>query len=78
MSMAHRTLVRPKTGSMSAKGKTPRNLRNNNPGNLRDTRWVRKLHGYVGSDDEGFAIFKQWHYGLHGWSVFCAGPCTGI
>ncbi len=74
MSLAHRLSLRTGIASMSAKGKTPRNLRNNNPGNLQDGHWTRALPGYTGADDEGFAVFKDWHYGLHGLERLLRGP----
>jgi hypothetical protein len=41
-----------------------RSYRNNNPGNLRATAWVKGLPGCVGEDDAGFAIFSDWVFGL--------------
>lgn len=35
----------------------PRSARNNNPGNLRDSPFTRRLPGYQGADADGFAIF---------------------
>jgi len=35
-----------------------RNMRNNNPGNIRYSDWSKK-HGAVGKDDKGFAIFPD-------------------
>lgn len=41
---------------------TPRGLRNNNPGNIKDfgIRW----EGYAGKDDKGFVIFSDVKYGI--------------
>ena len=41
-----------------------RSFRNNNPGNLRATAWVKSLPGCVGEDDQGFAVFSDWVFGL--------------
>ena len=41
-----------------------RSFRNNNPGNLRASAWVRGLPGFVGVDDAGFAVFSDWVFGL--------------
>lgn len=40
----------------------PRNLRNNNPGNLEASAWTQKQPGYVGSDGR-FAIFETPEHG---------------
>ena len=39
-------------------GTTPRNVRNNNPGNIKTGDWA-KAHGATGSDAQGFAIFPN-------------------
>lgn len=41
----------------------PRNVRNNNPGNIRYGAWA-KQHGAVGADDKGFAIFPNMQVGF--------------
>ncbi len=45
--------------SGGAGGGAPRSVRNNNPGNLRDSAFTRKLPGYQGADSGGFAIFAS-------------------
>lgn len=35
-----------------------RNVRNNNPGNLKDGSFAKSFSGYVGADQDGFAKFK--------------------
>lgn len=40
----------------------PRNVRNNNPGNLEDSSWTQKQPGYVGTDGR-FAIFETPEHG---------------
>jgi hypothetical protein len=37
----------------------PRSVRNNNPGNLRVSAFTKKLPGYQGADDAGYAIFSD-------------------
>jgi hypothetical protein len=36
-----------------------RNVRNNNPGNLKDGQFAKSLAGYAGADENGFAKFKS-------------------
>src|SRR3546814_5331772 len=36
-----------------------RSVRNNNPGNLRDSPFTRQLPGYQGADADGFAVFDR-------------------
>lgn len=43
--------------SGGAGGGAPRSVRNNNPGNLRDSPFTRGLPGYQGADSGGFAVF---------------------
>lgn len=44
--------------SGGAGGGSPRGVRNNNLGNLRDGPFARSQPGYTGRDDSGFAIFE--------------------
>lgn len=48
-----------------------RSKRNNNPGNLRASKWTRGRPGYAGEDRKGvpdgvpgFAVFDTWWHGL--------------
>lgn len=42
----------------------PRGKRNNNPGNMRISPWVKKQPGYVGDDGEGYAVFETTQQGI--------------
>lgn len=46
------------TGGGGGSG-APRSVRNNNPGNLKASAFTRKLPGFAGVDDGGFAIFDS-------------------
>lgn len=45
-------------------GGTPRGIRNNNPGNIRDGDFAKSQPGYKGADADGFAIFEKSGQGL--------------
>lgn len=45
--------------------KSPRGIRNNNPGNLRDSAFARRQPGYVGADASGFAQYDSAANGIN-------------
>jgi len=49
--------------AMYPDGSAPRNIRNNNPGNIIDSKFAKRQPGYAGSDD-GFAVFNNPESGL--------------
>jgi hypothetical protein len=52
------------SGSQGGRTSTPRGIRNNNPGNLRDSAFARRQIGYVGADANGFAQFDSASNGI--------------
>ena len=55
----------PPASNGAAPANAPRNIRNNNFGNIIDGPFARSLPGYVGSDSGGFAIFNSPEAGMN-------------
>jgi hypothetical protein len=58
------TLEAPAAAAPAGDKRAPRGERNNNPGNMRISPWVKKQPGYVGDDGEGYAVFETAQQGI--------------
>lgn len=58
--------------SGGAGSSTPRGVRNNNPGNLRDGPFAKSQPGYKGADADGFAVFDTSQAGMAAQTVLLA------